>query len=231
MRRGRPHRVRQPRIRLVFLLSLAGSLAACYVGEQRTIHNGKLEPDISQNAFVRQWGFPERTMSLVSEEQLRARWGEATPPQLFRNRGPLDLWIYAKPPAELVFDDADLIAWKTDQTTDQLRAAGLAIPFANRFVGKGWHSLQEGLLRVGIKQSEFRSEWGQPDRMTRVGALQELEAEWGPGVSTSVLQGRHPLDVWVYEKRGTQLLFDDGDLAAWKTERTVRELATAPSEP
>jgi hypothetical protein len=232
MRRGRSHRVRHPRIRLVVLIGLAMSLAACYVGEQRTIHSGKLEADISQNAFVRQWGFPARTLSLANEDQLRARWGDATPQQLFRNRGPLDLWVYAKPPAELVFDDGDLIAWKTDQTADQLRAAADSVPFANRFVGKGQHSLQEGLLRVGIKEGEFRDEWGQPDHITLVETAQDLDAQWDAGVGASILQGRpRPVNIWTYDKRGTSLLFDERELVAWKTDRTVKELATSPTEP
>jgi hypothetical protein len=46
-----------------------------------------------------------------------------------------------------------------------------------------------------------------------------------------VLQGRHPLDVWVYEKREVELLFDDGDLAAWRTQKTVKELATTTTLP
>jgi len=210
---GRPRCVRSPRVGTIVLLLLATGLAACYAGEQRTIHNGILEPEISQNAFVRQWGFPERTLSLVNEDQLRARWGDATPSQLFRDRGPLDLWVYTKPPAELVFDDGDLIAWKTDQTTDQLRAAALAVPFANRFVGKGQHSLQEGLLRVGIKQAEFRAEWGQPEQVTRADTEQEIEAQWGTGMGASVLQGRRrPVDIWTYAKQGTTLLFDGGEL-------------------
>jgi hypothetical protein len=98
-------------------------------------------------------------------------------------------------------------------------------------VGNERHSLYEGLLRVGIGQSTFRSAWGPPDRMTRVGALQELETRWRPGVSGSALQGRQPLDVWVYETRGVELLFDDGDVAAWKTERTVKDLAATLGGP
>ena len=232
MRRIRTHRVPRLRVRDVLLLALTTFLAACYVGEQRTISKGILEPDISQNAFVRQWGFPERTLSLVNEEQLRARWGDATPPQLFHDRGPLDLWVYAKPPAELVFDDGDLIAWKTDQTADQLRAAALAVPFANRFVGKGQHSLQEGLLRVGIKEAEFQAEWGQPEHMIRVDTEQALDTQWGSGAGTSVLRGsRRPVDIWVYDKRGVELLFDERELAAWKTQKTVKELATSPAQP
>ena len=232
MERGRPHPVRHPRIRRIVLLALAASLASCYVGEQRTIHSGKLEPEISQNAFVRQWGFPERTLSLVNEEQLRARWGDATPQDLFRKRGPLDLWVYSKPAAELVFDDGDLIAWKTDQTATQLRGFADSVPFANRYVGKGQHSLQEGLLRIGIKESEFRAEWGEPEHMTRAATAQELEAQWGSGVGASILGGRsRPVDIWTYDKRGAALIFDDRELVAWKTEKTVRELATAPSEP
>jgi hypothetical protein len=219
-------------VRLVILLALTGCLGGCYVGEQRTIHSGKLEADISQNAFVRQWGFPERTLSLVNEEQLRARWGDATPQQLFHNRGPLDLWVYARPRAELVFDDGDLIAWKTDETADQLHAFADSVPFANRYVGKGQHSLQEGLSRIGIKQGEFRAEWGQPEHATRVNTEQELAAQWGLGVGASVLQGRpRPVDIWIYDKREASLLFDGGELVAWKTEKTVKQLATAPTEP
>ena len=232
MNRGRSDQGLRFGVRFAVLLALTAGLTACYIGEQRTIHSGKLEAEISQNAFVRQWGFPQRTLSLVNEEQLRARWGDATPRELFRNRGPLDLWVYAKPPAELVFDDGDLIAWKTDQTADQLRAFADSVPFANRFVGKGQHSLQEGLLRMGIKEGEFRAEWGQPDRMTRVGTEQELEAQWGSSVGASVLGGRpRSVDIWVYDKRGASLLFDGGELIAWKTEKTLKELATAPTEP
>jgi hypothetical protein len=31
------------------------------------------------------------------------------------------------------------------------------------------------------------------------------------------------LDIWVYEKNQVELLFDDGDLAAWKTRKTTEE--------
>lgn len=228
MNEVRPNLVRGSSVKHSLLVAMVAFLAACS-GEQRLIRDGTLRAEIGQNAFADQWGYPERTLSVVSEEQLRARWSGAIPAGLFHERRPLDLWVYAKPPVELVFDEGELVAWKTEQSTAQLR--GISAPPGNRYVGNERHSLYEGLLRVGIGQSTFRSWWGQPDRMTRVGALQELETQWGPGVSASVLQGRHPLDVWVYEKRGVELLFDDGDLVAWKTERAVRDLAASPAGP
>jgi len=228
MERRLPNRIRRSRIRYLFLVAAVACLAACS-GGQRLLRDGTLRADISQDSFVDQWGYPERTLSVVSEEQLRARWSDATSAGLFHQGRPLDLWVYARPPAELLFDDGKLVAWRTEQREAQLRA--VSVPPGNRWVGNERHSLYEGLLRGGISQSTFRSWWGAPDRATRVGALQELETRWGPGLSTSVLQGHHPLDVWVYEMRGVELLFDDGDLAAWKTERTVRELATAPAQP
>ncbi|HEY7140143.1 MAG TPA: hypothetical protein VIE44_08605 [Methylomirabilota bacterium] len=214
-------------MRPLLLVAAAAFLAACS-GEQRLIRDGTLRADIGQDAFAEQWGFPERTLSVVNEEQLRARWGRAIPADLFHEH-PLDLWVYPKPPAELVFDDGKLVAWKTEESAAQLQA--ISVPPGNRFVGNERHSLYKGLLRVGIGQSTFRSAWGRPDRMTRAAAVQELETQWGPGLSASVLQGHQPLDVWVYEKRGVELLFDDGDLAAWKTERTVKDLAAVPTGP
>jgi hypothetical protein len=34
-----------------------------------------------------------------------------------------------------------------------------------------------------------------------------------------------PLEIWVYERYGVELLFDHGDLATWKT---VKELRAIP---
>jgi hypothetical protein len=210
--------------RHVLLLALVASLTACYVGDQKLLGDGTLRADISQNGFLRAWGYPQRTLSVLGDEQLRARWGSAPPAQLFNERRPLDLWVYDTPPAELVFDDGDLVTWKTDQSAEQLRAVSL--PPGSRYVGNDRQSLHAGLLRVSINQSAFRAEWGQPDRMTRIATAEDLEKQWGPGAGDSVLKGtQRPLDVWSYGKRGVELLFDGRELAAWKTQKTVKELA------
>ena len=227
MRQVRLNLGRAFRLRHVILLALISSITACYVGDQRLLGDGTLHTDISQNAFLRAWGFPERTTSVISEEQLRARWGNAPPAQLFRERRPLDLWVYNTPPVELVFDDGDLVAWKTEQSAEQLRA--VSVPLGSRYVGNDRQSLHAGLLRVTINQGAFRAEWGQPERMTRLASEQELVTRWGSGAGAGVLQGTlRPLDVWLYETRGVELLFDGRELAAWKTEKTVKELAAGP---
>jgi hypothetical protein len=229
MRKGQPRVGSRLRVRgrHVLLVALVASLTACYVGDQRLLGDGTLRADISQNAFLRAWGFPERTLSVISEEQLRARWGNAPPAQLFHERRPLDLWVYNTPPVELVFDDNDLVAWKTEQSAEQLRA--VSVPLGSRYVGNDRQSLHTGLLRVSINQSAFRAEWGQPDRMARVANTEELEKQWGSGAGAGVLKGtQRPLDVWSYGKRGVELLFDGRELAAWKTQKTVKELAAEP---
>ena len=229
MRKGQP-RVGSRlgvRGRHVLLLALVASLTACYVGDQKLLGDGTLRADISQNGFLRAWGYPQRTLAVISDDQLRARWGQAPSAQLFQERRPLDLWVYEKPPAELVFDDGDLVAWKTDQSPEQLRA--VSVPPGSRYVGNDRQSLHSGLLRVSINQGAFRAEWGQPDRMTRIATAEELEKQWGPGAAAGVLKGtQRPLDVWSYEKRGVELLFDGRELAAWKTQKAVKELAVEP---
>jgi hypothetical protein len=52
----------------------------------------------------------------------------------------------------------------------------------------------------------------------------DLEARWGPEVRGSVLEGQRDLEIWTYGQRAVELLFQDGDLVAWKTDKTLEEL-------
>jgi hypothetical protein len=47
-------------------------------------------------------------------------------------------------------------------------------------------------------------------------------------VTGGILEGQGPLEVWSYDRHGVDLLFEHGDLAAWKTAKTLRELKAIP---
>lgn len=225
-----PCRIRCPDVRQTLLIVLMGALTACASGGQLSLRDGTLRTGIGQKAFLTEWGLPQRTLSVVNEEQLRGRWGGVPVIPVSGERRPLDLWVYEKHGVELAFDDRDLVGWKTDRSVDQLRVIPqpptTAEPYA---AGSGLQSLEQGLLRVDIGQKAFRNRWGEPDRVIPIGSDRELEAQWGPETRGSVLEGRRPLDIWVYERYGVELLFDDGDLAAWKTRKTVEELRAVPT--
>jgi hypothetical protein len=211
-------------IRRALLIALALGLVACASGGQRSLRDGTLHPGIGQKAFVTEWGLPERTLSVVSAAQLATRWGVAASPAS-PSRRPLDLWVYEKHGVEAVFNNGDLVAWKSDRSAEQLRALRAPeMPAGLYHSSGGQESLMRGILRVDIGQKAFRQQWGEPDRETPVGSLADLETRWGPEMRGSVLKGRRTLDIWVYEKNQVELLFDDGDLAAWKTRKTTEEL-------
>jgi hypothetical protein len=79
------------------------------LGEQQLIPGWTPRAHIGRNAFAEQWRYPERPLSVVNEEQLCARWGSAFPAELFHERHPLDLWMFAKPSGERLFDDGQLV--------------------------------------------------------------------------------------------------------------------------
>ena len=150
-----PRRVRWTCARHALLIALVGSLAACASGGQRSLRDGVLRPGIGQKAVLTEWGLPERTLSVGSEEQLRARWGRLPEGQPYPSRRPLDLWLYEKAGVELVFDDGDLALWKTDRSGDQLRALLQPPTAANPVVGiVGWTATS----RIGrLGSTAFRS--------------------------------------------------------------------------
>ena len=84
--------------------------------------------------------------------------------------------------------------------------------------------LQQGMLELDQEKSEFLVEWGKPTRQYTTSSEEMLSAGWGPS-GGGFFKGRRTLEVWVYEGRRTELVFDDDDLVAWKTEATVQELA------
>jgi hypothetical protein len=225
------HPVRRAYRLALLLCLLAGTLSACVSGGRQSLRDGVLRQGIGQTAVLSEWGLPARTMAVVSEDQIRTRWGSAPTGALFRERQPLDLWLYEKQGVELLFDGGDLVGWKTDRTSEQLRALRQAQAVDNPYpAGGGQQALLQGLLRVDIGQKAFRTQWGQPERSVPIASAADLEARWGAGIRGSVLEGRRPLEIWVYERYGVELLFDDGNLTDWKTQKTVEELRKIPTQ-
>lgn len=97
-------------------------LVACASGGQLSLRDGLLEVGIGRKAFLAEWGRPDRTLSILSEQALADRWG--TPVDLIkaadRDEAP-ELWIYDRYGTELLFIKGDLAAWKTNRTPEQLR--------------------------------------------------------------------------------------------------------------
>jgi hypothetical protein len=98
-------------------------LAACgeEISEDRQlIRQGMLVVGLDRDDFVREWGLPDRTESAVSGEALQVQWGIGGG-SAYKGTRALDVWVYARRGVTLVFDDDELIAWKTDRTREQLR--------------------------------------------------------------------------------------------------------------
>ncbi len=64
--------------------------------------------------------------------------------------------------------------------------------------------IRAGLLIVGLERDNFFEVWGPPDGPHLVGRDEQL-------------QGKKALNVWIYEKRGVELVLDDEDLVAWRS--------------
>ena len=94
---------------------------------------------------------------------------------------------------------------------------------------RGRDQLRDGLLTMGIPQASFLEVWGMPDQTYVTSGQDIIEAGWNQG-SGSFFRGKRTLEVWKYESKKTELIFDRRkNLAAWKTSATVKELATPAS--
>jgi len=87
--------------------------------------------------------------------------------------------------------------------------------------------VRDGLLVTGLNREAFLLEWGSPDKTYTISSeeFSSLRANWGNlGGGVGYFKGKVPLDVWIYQEKGVQLVFNGLRLIAWKTEKTVEEL-------
>ncbi len=107
----------------------------------------------------------------------------------------------------------------------------LVLALAGCATMRGRDQLRDGLLTMGIPQSSFLEVWGMPDQTYVTSGQDIMEAGWNQG-SGSFFRGKRTFEVWKYESKKTELIFDRRkNLAAWKTNATVKELATPTPEP
>lgn len=103
-------------------LSLAGTLllGACASYSHRgDLRQGRLALDTSQASFLNVWGNPTHTAAVSGDEVVRlgiAGWGGF----FFKGRQMYEMWEYDARQTQLVFYDRRLVAWKTQQTVEQL---------------------------------------------------------------------------------------------------------------
>ena len=95
---------------------------------------------------------------------------------------------------------------------------------------RGSEQLRGGLLTMGIPQASFLEVWGKPDQTYVTSGQDIMEAGWNQGGGT-FFRGKRTFEVWKYESKKTEVIFDRRkNLAAWKTNATVRELAVPAME-
>lgn len=109
--------------RVILLLVLVALLVCgCAMHHQRErIREGVLANKTHRDAFVKEWGQPDRTTSTASQEFINFPSGGQSR-DYGRATTPLEVSIYDKYGVALVFKGARLVGWKTDKTPADLKA-------------------------------------------------------------------------------------------------------------
>lgn len=80
-----------------------------YDRERHYIQKGVIKSGLPQDAFLHEWGKPERTYSMISG----AGYG--------KGRIPMDVWVYESQNIELAFSEGRLVGWRTIEEARQDR--------------------------------------------------------------------------------------------------------------
>ncbi len=113
---------------LILVLSIiygCGGLDRAVRGENRwarEVRSGILRVDLPKMAFLDVWGEPTRADTAPTEEVMSASWG-AMGGNFFKGSKTVEIWTYENIGIKLVFDRNRLVAWKTDKTVQELKAA------------------------------------------------------------------------------------------------------------
>lgn len=108
-------------IPLLLLFVLALVIGCAMQKHRKYVRNGILVTGLNREAFLLEWGPPDRTQVITGEEIIRAGWrfGEGF---FVKGKQTYDVWIYERKEVELLFYGVRLVAWKTEKTVEELKA-------------------------------------------------------------------------------------------------------------
>lgn len=106
----------------IVLLLLIGCTSGM-TKHREQIRNGLLTVGLNREAFLKEWGMPDRTYVISSDEvaKLSVLWGSNFGSGgFFKGKVPLDVWEYQKKEVTLIFNGIVLVGWKTEKTRKEL---------------------------------------------------------------------------------------------------------------
>ena len=110
---------------VIFGLLIILASSGCVMQKHRQyIRDGLLVTGLNREAFLKEWGMPDKTYTIPSDEfsSFTAGWGGyGGGAGYYKGKVPLDVWEYENKGVTLVFHGYRLIAWKTEKTREELK--------------------------------------------------------------------------------------------------------------
>ena len=116
--------------KVAIVIGLIFLLTGCMHKHAKYVESGVLRRDINKQAFLDVWGSPERTRVVTfrdEDESTSLGWnfgGSGGGGGLFKGKRSrsFEEWAYEKYGITLLFSGYGLVDWKTDKTTEQIKA-------------------------------------------------------------------------------------------------------------
>ena len=107
------------------ILSLLVGCASTMTKHREQIRNGLLTTGLNREAFLKEWGMPDKTYTISSDEFSQFMGGAAGSigsATYFKGKVPLDVWVYESRQVTLIFKGIVLVGWKTEKTRKELES-------------------------------------------------------------------------------------------------------------
>ena len=103
------------------VLALSGSVGCAMQRHREWVREGVLIRGLHRDAFLKEWGKPDRTYTITGEEAMNAGWAGGAG-FFFKGKAVYDAWEYGARDTTLVFNREKLVTWRTGKTTEELKA-------------------------------------------------------------------------------------------------------------